>query len=33
MGIRLPGGEPTLYPFGDDVGKLGEHAWYSDNRK
>ena len=21
----------TLYPFGDDAGKLGEHAWYSNN--
>ena len=23
----------TLYPFGDDAGKLGEHAWYSNNSK
>jgi formylglycine-generating enzyme required for sulfatase activity len=23
----------TLYPFGDEAGKLGEHAWYSDNSK
>jgi formylglycine-generating enzyme required for sulfatase activity len=22
---------PTLYPFGDDPGKLGEHAWYLGN--
>ena len=21
----------TLYPFGDDAGKLGEHAWYDGN--
>ena len=21
----------TLYPFGDDAGKLGEHAWYCSN--
>jgi len=21
----------TLYPFGDDASKLGEHAWYSSN--
>ena len=21
----------TLYPFGDDASKLGEHAWYSNN--
>ena len=21
----------TLYPFGDDAGKLGEHAWYPRN--
>ncbi len=21
----------TLYPFGDDAGKLGEHAWYRGN--
>ena len=31
MGICLPGGERGLFPFGDDIGKLGEHAWFSDN--
>ena len=24
-------GARPLYPFGDDAGKLGEHAWYSNN--
>jgi formylglycine-generating enzyme required for sulfatase activity len=24
-------GSATLFPFGDDAGKLGEHAWYSSN--
>jgi len=24
-------GSATLFPFGDDAGKLGDHAWYSSN--
>ena len=31
MGIRLPGGDGRLVPLGDDIGKLGEHVWFSDN--
>ena len=24
-------GWPTLFPWGDDIGKQGEHAWFSNN--
>ena len=31
MGICMPVRDGALFPFGDDVGKLGEHAWFSEN--
>ena len=31
MGDACRAGSTTLYPFGDDMSKLGDHAWYESN--